>query len=217
MFLQLYQTPAFSPYVWFCYQYHGPLQCAFLILVYLHRFPESEDIVLARYCIEEIIDHTVSYYQVPRDSPGESRADDPECDEGSSEARIPLAIQVLVDLKSRVDSQMKFANRITDKLDENKCWLFPYTLELGSQSTEKDTVNESIFPLPNSSSSSSTIHNHRDQDAPSTATATQTPSGTRPGPTSNVFAAEYDSGLDQDVLASLTDFESWSSSLARPK
>ncbi|PYH64562.1 Zn(II)2Cys6 transcription factor [Aspergillus vadensis CBS 113365] len=217
MFLQLYQTPAFSPYVRFCYQYHGPLQCAFLILVYLHRFPESEDNVLARYCIEEIIDHTVSYYQVPRESPGESRADNPECDEGSSEARIPLAIQVLVDLKSRVDTQMKSANRITHKLDENKCSLFPYTLELGSRSTEKDTVNESIFPLPDSSSSSSTIHNHRNQDAPSTATAPQTPSGTRPGPTSHVSAAIYDSGLDQDVLASLTDFESWSFSLARAK
>ncbi|RAH56640.1 C6 zinc finger domain protein [Aspergillus piperis CBS 112811] len=217
MFLQLYQTPAYSPYVWFCYRYHGPLQCVFLILVYLHCFPESGDIVLARYCIEEIIDHTVSYYQDPQGSSGVPRADNPDCGEGSSEARIPLAVQVLVDLKSRLDSQMKSDTRIIDKLDENKCRLSPYALEPGSRSTEKDTVNKSIFPLPYSSFSSSTIHIHCNERAPSTATAPQTPSGTRPGLTSSIFVAEDDSGLDLDVLTSLTDFESWSSSLARPK
>ncbi|RDK39833.1 C6 zinc finger domain protein [Aspergillus phoenicis ATCC 13157] len=213
IFLQLYQTPAFSPYVWFCYRHYGPLQCVFLILVYLRTFPESGDIVLARYCIDEIIDHTVSHYQVPQDSFGATRADNPESDEGSTEERIPLAIQVLVDLHNRLHSHPRSDNHTTDRLDENEYQFSPYSLELGIQGTEEDTIDKSIFSLPSLSSSSSRTHIHRNQEAPSTTTAPQIPSGTKHGPPSSVFVADSDGGSDLDILASLSDFETWSSSL----
>ncbi|GKZ18420.1 hypothetical protein AbraIFM66951_000979 [Aspergillus brasiliensis] len=213
VFLQLYQTPAFSPYLWFCYRYHGPLQCVFLLLVYLHSFPEPGENVLARYCIDEIIDHTVSYYQVSQELPGATRADNPECDEGSSPPQLPLAIQVLVDLHRRLDQHLTSDTQPSGRLDDGDGRFSPYSLEHGSQGTEGDPINQNIFSLPSLSSSTSTTHIDSHQRAPSTATAPETPSGLKPGPPSSVFVAESDSGLDLDILASLSDFESWPSSL----
>ncbi|CAK49101.1 uncharacterized protein An10g00100 [Aspergillus niger] len=147
------------------------------------------------------------------DSFGATRADNPESDEGSTEDRIPLAIQVLVDLHNRLQSHPRSDNQTTDRLDENEYQFSPYSLELGIQGTEEDTIDKSIFSLPSLSSSSSRTHIHRNQEAPSTTTAPQMPSGTKHGPPSSVFVADSDGGSDLDILASLSDFETWSSSL----
>ncbi|KAJ5490653.1 hypothetical protein N7453_011478 [Penicillium expansum] len=102
IYLQLYQTPAFSPYAWFCSSHYGPFQCVFITLMYLHSFQESGETLLARYCVDEVIHHCVAQYQAPGSSSTRTSPDD--TDANLSKPRMPLAIQVLVDLHERLDS-----------------------------------------------------------------------------------------------------------------
>lgn len=105
IYLQLYQAPAFSPYAWFYSSHYGPLQCVFITLVYLHSFPESGETLLARYCVDEVIQHCVSQYQDPDSS--STRTSPGDTDSNSSKTRMPLAIQILVDLHERLDSSLE--------------------------------------------------------------------------------------------------------------
>ena len=114
--LPIYQTPAFSPYKWFCNSYYGPLQCLFLTITYLHCFKDSKDVPLARYFVDEVIEHTVSCDQVAQPSAERSS---PNC-QPPAKGQMPLAIRVLVDLHSRLDSDPglnndpQSANTVTD-------------------------------------------------------------------------------------------------------
>ncbi|KAJ5688468.1 hypothetical protein N7536_011087 [Penicillium majusculum] len=104
IYLQLYQAPAFSPYSWFCSSHYGPLQCVFITLVYLHSFQESGETLLARYCVDEVIQHCISQYQAPNSS--STRTSPGDTDSHSSKTRMPLAIRVLVGLHEHLDSSL---------------------------------------------------------------------------------------------------------------
>lgn len=96
-YLQLYQTPAFAPYVWSYRTHFGPLQCTFIMMIYLLQFRQASNYQLARYCVDEMIDHFINQYQSADSS---STKDSPE----SSKPRAPVSIQVLIDLYRRLDS-----------------------------------------------------------------------------------------------------------------
>ncbi|EAW09506.1 C6 zinc finger domain protein [Aspergillus clavatus NRRL 1] len=96
VYLQLSQTPAFSPYAWFCCSHHGPLQCVFIILTYLTSFSDSEDALLFLSCVDETLHHFKTHCQIPGSSP--------PTNEGKM--RVPSAIQVLVELRERLDSSL---------------------------------------------------------------------------------------------------------------
>jgi hypothetical protein len=117
-FLPLYQAPEFSPYVWFCRSNYGPLQCVLLTLIYLHYFPDSVEVVQAQYYVDEVIKHIMSNYQDPEPSSMRDSPDGPESDGDQSKPRMPLAIQVLIDLHSRLDPPLKPHNQPPPPLDE---------------------------------------------------------------------------------------------------
>ncbi|KAJ5186746.1 hypothetical protein N7449_011510 [Penicillium cf. viridicatum] len=97
IYLQLYQAPAFSPYAWFCSSHYGPLQCVFITLVYLHSFQESGETLLARYCVDEVMQQCMAQYQAPDSSSARTSPGDTD---------MPLTIQILVDLHERLDSSL---------------------------------------------------------------------------------------------------------------
>ena len=101
IFLHVYETSAFAPYLWFCRSYQGPLQCVFLTLTYLDSFKDLGEISLARYYVDEIMEHTFSHYNVvPASS---TLASHPVSDYEPPKAQMPHAIQVLADLHRRLD------------------------------------------------------------------------------------------------------------------
>ncbi|KAJ5419975.1 hypothetical protein N7465_002494 [Penicillium sp. CMV-2018d] len=104
IYLQLYQAPAFSPYAWFSSSHYGPLQCVFITLVYLHSFQESGETLLARYCVDEVMQHCMAQYQAPDSS--STRTSPGDTDSNSSKTHMPLVIQILVDLHERLDSSL---------------------------------------------------------------------------------------------------------------
>jgi hypothetical protein len=100
-FLQLHRAPAFAPYMWFCSNYYGPLQCAFLTLIYLNHNRESENAQLARYCVDELIDHCISdHQQLDNDSIKEG-PDNPTLK--AQQEMMSLAKMVLVNLHKKLD------------------------------------------------------------------------------------------------------------------
>ncbi|KAL2859314.1 hypothetical protein BJX68DRAFT_261753 [Aspergillus pseudodeflectus] len=103
--LPIYQASAFSPYIWFHRSYVGPLQCLFLTLVYLESFKgaHSKENLVARYYVDEITEHVLDLYQTIRPSIADERPDS-RSKAGPSKERLPVAIQTLVDLQSRLDS-----------------------------------------------------------------------------------------------------------------
>ncbi|KAJ5160400.1 Transcription factor [Penicillium canariense] len=105
IYLQLHQTPAFAPYAWFCCSHYGPSQCVFITLMYLHSFPDAGEIFLARYLVDEVIQHYATHYQISDPSSTSStknNSEEPASNGGKM--RMPLAIQVLVELHDRLDS-----------------------------------------------------------------------------------------------------------------
>jgi hypothetical protein len=103
--LPIYQAPAFSPYIWFHRSYVGPLQCLFLTLVYLESFKgeHSQENLVARYYVDEITEHVLDLYQTIRPPIADERPDSRLKAEPPS-GRLPVAIQTLVDLHSRLNS-----------------------------------------------------------------------------------------------------------------
>ncbi|KAJ0423205.1 hypothetical protein BJY00DRAFT_310334 [Aspergillus carlsbadensis] len=102
--LPIYQAPAFCPYTWFHRSSIGPLQCLFLTLTYLNSFRDrqSAETPVARYYVDEILEHTVAFYRaVDRSSENDSLASG--TGKGLSCPRLPQALQTLVDLHSRLD------------------------------------------------------------------------------------------------------------------
>jgi len=60
----------------------------------------------ARHCVDEVIKHTVSRYEAPDLSSKRGTPGCPDHDGSPYKARMPLAIQVLIDLHSRLDSSL---------------------------------------------------------------------------------------------------------------
>lgn len=116
-FLPLYQAPEFSAYLWFCRSNYGSLQCLYLTLVYLHHFPDPAEVVQARYYVDEVIKHMMSHYQDPDPLSVRGSPDGPKCDGELSKPRMPLAIRVLIDLHSRLDSPCEPHNQPPPSLD----------------------------------------------------------------------------------------------------
>ncbi|KAJ5622723.1 hypothetical protein N7528_005955 [Penicillium herquei] len=103
IYLQLYQSPSFSPYMWFCYGHYVPLQYVFIAITYLHHFEHSSETWMARYCIEEFINHWMAEYQAPE--PGSASLKDAESNKDSK--RMPLNIQVLIELHENLSSSLE--------------------------------------------------------------------------------------------------------------
>ncbi|CAI7639452.1 unnamed protein product [Penicillium glandicola] len=203
IYLQLYQAPAFAPYVWFCCSHYGPLQCVFITLLYLHSFQDSGETLLARYCVDEVIHHCVAQYQSPDSSSSRSSSDDTNSNGGKT---MPLAVQVLVDLHERLDSSLGPEDRPPLSLDVMGCQArFPASHLATKASELRATSNQ-----PSSNASST----NRNCVTPSIITGhPPVTSSNKPGPPTNVFVAGSDSGLDMDFLATISDLEAWSSSL----
>lgn len=191
--LQVYQVPAFSPYMWFSYSHYGPLQCVYLILIYLHYFKDQKTIPLARYYVDEIIEYKMSHYQDVRPSSVEVSLD-AESEMGPSKARMPLAFQVLIDLQSRLDSHLESDN----------------DSQLTINAPEGSMLNQ-VLSTPSSCVSSSSKQIPRHPNLTTTARPTAI-SVTKLKHLSSELAPESCPTLDPD-LASIVDFDSWSSSL----
>ncbi|KAL3443157.1 hypothetical protein BJX65DRAFT_285749 [Aspergillus insuetus] len=104
--LPICQGPAFYPYKWFHRSYVMPLQCLFLSLVYLTSFKDeySTQTPVARYYVDEMIEHIAAVYQSTQPSsvdngPNRGLRSEP------SKAELPPAIQTLVNLHRRPDSK----------------------------------------------------------------------------------------------------------------
>lgn len=97
-YLKLYQTPAFAPYMWLYRIYFGPLQCTFILLIYLLHYQRAPNYQVIRYCVEEAIDHSMTQYQLAADFSLTNE------NPSSSKSQVPVFIQVLVDLHQRLDS-----------------------------------------------------------------------------------------------------------------
>ncbi|KAJ5359813.1 Transcription factor [Penicillium concentricum] len=208
IYLQLYQAPAFSPYAWFFCSHYGPLQCVFITLIYLHSFPDSGETLLARYCVDEVIHHCVAQYQTPNGCSTRTSPDD--TDSNASKARMPLVIQVLVDLHERLDSSLEAEDRPPLPLDLIGCQARFPTSHLATKSSELRAT--SIHTSPDGSSS--TTRTNRNCETPSMTTGPlPVVAGEKPGPPNSLLVAGSDSGLDMDFLATISDLEAWSSSL----
>ncbi|KAJ5186081.1 Transcription factor [Penicillium cf. griseofulvum] len=208
IYLQLYQTPAFSPYAWFFCSYYGSLQCVFITLIYLHSFPDSEETLLARYCVDEVIHHCVTQYHAPDGSSTRTGSEDTQSN--GSRTRMPLVIQVLVDLHERLDSSLGAEDRPSLPLDviEGQA-RFP-TSHLATKVSELRATSKHS----SSDVSSSTTRTNRICETPSMTTEPLlVVTGDKLGPSNNILVAGSDSGLDMDFLATISDLEAWSSSL----
>ncbi|KAJ5708757.1 hypothetical protein N7488_008558 [Penicillium malachiteum] len=104
IYLQLYQSSSFSPYVWFCCGHYVPLQCAFIAIIYLHHFEDSSEASRARYCTEETIHHWMAEYQAAE--PGSSSLLE-DAESNKDKKRMPLNIQVLIDLHENLGSSLE--------------------------------------------------------------------------------------------------------------
>ncbi|OQE40828.1 hypothetical protein PENCOP_c005G02910 [Penicillium coprophilum] len=207
IYLQLYQAPAFSPYAWFFCSYYGPLQCVFMTLIYLHSFEDSKETLLARYCVDEVIHHCVAQYQAPDSSSTKTSPDD--ADPINSKKRMPLVLQVLVDLHKRLDSSFEAEERLSLPLKLLECQAHFHMSGLATKASELRATS-----LPPSSDASSTTRTNRNCETPSMTTGhPPVVSGNKPGPPNSVLVAGSDSGLDMDFLATISDLEAWSSSL----
>ncbi|KAL4794666.1 hypothetical protein BDV19DRAFT_379370 [Aspergillus venezuelensis] len=209
--LQLYQTPAFSPYIWSTYSYYGPLQCIFLTLVYLHCFKDSGQIPLARYCVDEVIDHSISHYQDPARLYRPSATADTDKADSLKKTRMPLAIQVLIDLHSRLDSHIG-----VDAGANQPCSSTPSLVSSSTSSSSLPTPTPSASSL----SSSTCIPQNLNRGTQVSASVAPAPApapaaAPRPMASNTGFAPESDSILDLDYLASVSNLGSWSSSLVQ--
>ena len=100
IYLRLYHTPAFAPYTWSYRTFFGPHQSTYILLTYLFRFRrQTLTGHEARYCVDGAIKLFMTQYQ-PTDSNSSLTNDNPD----TSESHVPVAIQVLVDLRRRLDS-----------------------------------------------------------------------------------------------------------------
>ncbi|KGO67465.1 Transcription factor, fungi [Penicillium italicum] len=208
IYLQLYQAPAFSPYVWLCSSHYGPLQCVFITLMYLHSFQESGETLLAQYCVDEVMHHCVAQFQAPESSSTRNSPND--TDSNSSKPRIPTAIQVLVDLHERLDSSLGAEDRRPLPLDVIECQARCPASHLATKASELRATPH----RPSSDASSSTTRINRNCETPSMTTGPPpVVAGNKIGPPNNIFVDGSDSGLDMDFLATISDLEAWSSSL----
>ncbi|EKV11526.1 hypothetical protein PDIG_49690 [Penicillium digitatum PHI26] len=206
IYLQLYQAPAFSPYVWFCSSHYGPLQCVFIALIYLHSFQKSGETVLARYCVDELIHHSVAQFSAPDSSLTKTSSND--TDSNPSKTRMPLAIQVLVDLHKHLDSSLGAEDRLPLSLDMIECQARCPALPRTKASEFRATPHQ-----PSSGASSSTNRTNNCETPSMTTGPPPVVAGHTPGPPNNGLIDGSDSGLDMDFLATISDLDAWSSSL----
>ncbi|KAJ5951547.1 Transcription factor [Penicillium vulpinum] len=207
IYLQLYQAPAFSPYAWFFCSHYGPLQCVFITLIYLHSFQDSGETLLARYCVDEVIHHCIGQYQAP--DPSSTKASPNDTDPNAGKTRLPLVMQVLVDLQERLDLSLGAEDRPSLPLDVIECHAHFPASHLATKASElRATSNQ-----PSSDASFSTTRTNRNCETPSMTTGPPVVAGHKLAPPNSVLVAESDLGLDMDFLATISDLEAWSSSL----
>jgi hypothetical protein len=120
---------------------------------------------------------------------------DSESGKGPSKARMPLAIQVLVELHSRLDSHLESNNHS----------------QLTINAAESPMFNQFISIPPSSSISSSSTKAHLQRNPTATARPPMTPVN-KPEHLNSEFVTESYSGLDLD-RDSIADLDSLSSSL----
>jgi len=100
IYLRLYHTPAFAPYVWSYRTCFGPLQSTYILLTYLFRFRrQTFNEHEVRYCVDEAIKILMAQHQ-STDSDSSVANDNPD----ASDSIVPVAIEVLADLHRRLDS-----------------------------------------------------------------------------------------------------------------
>lgn len=202
--MQLYQTPAFAPYAWFCCGHYGPFQCLFITLIYLHSFPDPGEFFLARYLVDEVIHHCVAHYEMPGPSSAAStRNNSAEPESSGGKMRMPLAIQVLVKLHDRLNSP--------DGLDD------PDVLEGAYRFAGPHLVSKisSYMRAPSDQATSqtppsTTNRTNRDCDT-SPIVSGPPPAGSKSRLRTGNFEAGSDSGRDVDFLSTILDLEAWSS------
>ncbi|KAJ5894561.1 hypothetical protein N7495_006252 [Penicillium taxi] len=201
IYLQFYQAPAFSPYVWFCCSHFGPLQCVFLTLMYLHSFQDTKDTLLARYCIDEVIYHCVSTYQaLDSSSRGNSVGNEPNEDK----LRTPIAIQALVHLQEQLHSSLGLEDRLPAPLpyDLNEC---KAQFSMAHLAIKASDLRATLNPVTPEASSITITDSSHACGTPQILTESLLPiSGSKLGPSNDVLVAENEHGFD---------IETWSSSL----
>lgn len=117
IYLRLYHTPAFAPYVWSYRTFFGPLQSTYILLTYLFRFRrQTFNEPEVRYCVDGAMKIFMAQYQ-STDSDSSFVNDNSD----TSESQLPVDIHVLVDLRRRLDSPTGI-NEPTPSPAEYKDW-----------------------------------------------------------------------------------------------
>lgn len=160
IYLQLHQTPAFAPYTWFCCSHYGPSQCVFITLMYLHSFPDAGEIFLARHLVDEFIHHCAAHHQISDPwSTSSTRNNSEEPESNGVKMRMPLAIQVLVELHDRLYSSRGPQERPLSQPDTIECsYRFPAS-HLATKATSDLRVTPNQTSAETSSSANRTNHN----------------------------------------------------------
>ncbi|CRG86472.1 hypothetical protein PISL3812_03478 [Talaromyces islandicus] len=177
---------------------YGPLQCTFLILIYLHYFQQEPDYHIARYYVDKMIHHYISRHQSPNSSLQNGGPD-------TSKPPMPVAVQVLVDLHGRLD--LPAGNNEVPPLAFN--WK-PDQSRVPS--TQPKTISNISVPHPRSgqpssvTSLSATAHSESEHSTISGHTLSD-------ASTAESASSAYSAMFDQQFLASMSDLEALSSLL----
>ncbi|KAJ5769078.1 Transcription factor [Penicillium odoratum] len=156
---------------------------------------------MARCCIEEVIHYCVAEYADPE--PGSSSILK-GAESNRERKRVPLNIQVLIDLHANFGSSLRPNDQPPPLSDASRCH-FPHSAPY----------------LAIKASDLRASSNHSSSETSSTTTANQSsshethPIATEPraGSSSNSFTNGSDLGIEMDFFAAISDLDSWSSSL----
>lgn len=176
----------------FCRGY-GPLQCTFLILIYLLYFRQAPNYHLVRHYVDRIIHHYISSHKSPDSSLANGSLD-------ISKPPMPVAIQVLVELHRRLDLPVG-----SKELPPSALNLKVHQFRVPS--TQLDTASN--IPGPQlvqtslAASLSATSHSETEHNTPSGATTSTPGSGN----------AAQNTVSNHEFFASMSDLEAWSSLL----
>jgi hypothetical protein len=111
--LQVIQTPAFSPWVWFFTTHYAPLQCIFIILTYLQDHPKSATADHARYYADEVIEVFVpSEEELLFGGPGQAgQANEGYSFTGRTSRQMIPAWRMILLMRTKINASTKLQQR----------------------------------------------------------------------------------------------------------
>ncbi|KAI4248638.1 MAG: hypothetical protein LQ352_005876 [Teloschistes flavicans] len=148
-FLQIIQTPAFSPYSWFCSHHFGPLQSTFLILAYLQQKRNADTEAQALFLIDEVLEFFVEHGRDEKTAADRANGDKQEARRSPTSTRANVAWQNLKAIRLQIPSPLK-QHRVQRQKEQSKTQI-QTTCSPGQSSHVMTPINRPFEPTtPNS-------------------------------------------------------------------